>query len=55
MLLADPFRLFENDAEAIECAAGDAVFRQGDTGHVIYDMGVLAQRIGKIDRLAMPA
>lgn len=32
----DLIKLFENDAEAIDYAAGDVVFRQGDTGRVMY-------------------
>ena len=36
MLSPDLIKLFENDAEAVEYAAGDVVFRQGDTGHVMY-------------------
>ena len=36
MLQPDLIKLFESDAEAIEYAAGDVVFQQGDTGHVMY-------------------
>jgi CRP-like cAMP-binding protein len=36
MLSPDLIKLFENDAEAVEYAAGEVVFRQGDTGHVMY-------------------
>ncbi len=36
MLSPDLIKLFENNSEIIEYGAGEEVFRQGDTGQVMY-------------------